>query len=25
MRELRIGSCWSTDRHLGLNRVSLVI
>jgi len=25
MRELRIGCCWSTDRHLGLDGVSLVI
>ena len=25
MRELRIGSCWSTDRHLGLDGVPLVI
>ncbi len=25
MRELRIGSCWSTDRHLGLDGVRLVI
>ena len=25
MRELRIGGCWSTDRHLGLDGVSLVI
>lgn len=25
MRELRIGACWSTDRHLGLDGVSLVI
>jgi predicted nucleic acid-binding protein len=24
MRELRIGSCWSTDRHLGLDGVPLV-
>jgi predicted nucleic acid-binding protein len=25
MRELRIGCCWSTDRHLGLGGVPLVI
>jgi predicted nucleic acid-binding protein len=25
MRELRIGRCWSTDRHLGLDGVPLVI
>jgi predicted nucleic acid-binding protein len=25
MRELRIGCCWSTDRHLGLEGVPLVI
>ena len=25
MRELRIGCCWSTDRHLGLDGVPLVI
>ncbi len=25
MRELRIGSCWSTDRHLALDGVLLVI
>jgi predicted nucleic acid-binding protein len=25
MRELRIGCCWSTDRHLGLDGVRLVI
>ena len=25
MRELRIGCCWSTDRHLGVGGVSLVI
>src|SRR6266576_6915090 len=25
MRELRIGCCWSTDRHLGLDGVTLVI
>ncbi len=25
MRELRIGCCWSTDRHLGLDGVALVI
>ena len=25
MRELRIGTCWSTDRHLGLTGVPLVI
>jgi predicted nucleic acid-binding protein len=25
MRELRIACCWSTDRHLGLDGVSLVI
>jgi predicted nucleic acid-binding protein len=25
MRELRIGACWSTDRHLGLDGVPLVI
>lgn len=25
MRELRIGTCWSTDRHLGLDGVPLVI
>lgn len=25
MRERRIGSCWSTDRHLGLEGVPLVI
>ena len=25
MLELRIGSCWSTDRHLGLDGVPLVI
>jgi predicted nucleic acid-binding protein len=25
MREMRIGCCWSTDRHLGLHGVSLVI
>lgn len=25
MRELRIGSCWSTDFHLGLGGVPLVI
>src|SRR5882757_8127737 len=25
MRDLRIGSCWSTDRHLGLEGVPLVI
>jgi predicted nucleic acid-binding protein len=25
MRELRIGCCWSTDRHLGLDGISLVI
>jgi len=25
MREHRIGSCWSTDRHLGLDGVPLVI
>jgi predicted nucleic acid-binding protein len=25
MRESRIGSCWSTDRHLGLDGVPLVI
>lgn len=25
MRELRIGCCWSTDRHLGLEGVALVI
>jgi predicted nucleic acid-binding protein len=25
MKERRIGSCWSTDRHLGLDGVSLVI
>lgn len=25
MRELRIGSCWSTERHLGLAGVPLVI
>ena len=24
MRELRIGCCWSTDRHLGLDGVPLV-
>lgn len=25
MRELRIGCCWSTDRHLGLDGVPLAI
>jgi predicted nucleic acid-binding protein len=25
MRELRIASCWSTDRHLGLDGVALVV
>lgn len=25
MRDLRIGCCWSTDRHLGLDGVPLVI
>jgi hypothetical protein len=25
MRELRIGCCWSTDRHLSLGGVPLVI
>lgn len=25
MRELRIGCCWSTDRHLGLDGVALVV
>jgi predicted nucleic acid-binding protein len=25
MRELRIGCCWSTDRHLGLDGVPLVV
>lgn len=25
MRERRIGCCWSTDRHLGLNGVPLVV
>jgi predicted nucleic acid-binding protein len=25
MRELRIGCCWSTDRHLGLDGVPLII
>jgi len=25
MREMRIGSCWSTDRHLGLDGVPLVV
>ena len=25
MKERRIGSCWSTDRHLGLDGASLVI
>ncbi len=25
MRERRIGSCWSTDRHLGLDGVPLVV
>jgi predicted nucleic acid-binding protein len=25
MRELRIGSCWSTDRHLGLEGARLVV
>jgi predicted nucleic acid-binding protein len=25
MRELRVGCCWSTDRHLGLDGVSLII
>ena len=25
MRELRIGTCWSTDRHLALDGVPLVI
>jgi predicted nucleic acid-binding protein len=25
MRELRVGCCWSTDRHLGLDGVPLVI
>ena len=25
MREMRIGCCWSTDRHLGLGGVPLVI
>ena len=25
MRELRIGRCWSTDRHLGLDGVPLVV
>jgi predicted nucleic acid-binding protein len=25
MRDLRVGCCWSTDRHLGLDGVSLVI
>ena len=25
MRELQAGSCWSTDRHLGLDGVPLVI
>jgi predicted nucleic acid-binding protein len=25
MREGRIGSCWSTDRHLGLDGVPLVV
>ena len=25
MREFRIGCCWSTDRHLGLDGVPLVI
>lgn len=25
MRELRINTCWSTDRHLGLDGVPLVI
>jgi predicted nucleic acid-binding protein len=25
MRELRIGSCWSTDRHLGLDGATLAI
>jgi len=25
MRDLRVGCCWSSDRHLGLDGVSLVI
>lgn len=25
MKARRIGSCWSTDRHLGLNGVPLII
>lgn len=25
MREMRVSSCWSTDRHLGLDGVPLVI
>jgi predicted nucleic acid-binding protein len=25
MREMRIGCCWSTDRHLGLDGVPLLV